>query len=151
MFEFKVVGRLGPALIGGCLVALLAMASFASRLPVATAGIAMGLLSAAIAFGAPSRAKAWRRVLLLAALLSFASAWAVGAALLGGIPEAVQSNRSENAQGLSLLVLLGGLALLGIVPAFFVALGLVLGAIAYFVGRESTQRDALSDESDEDD
>ena len=95
--------------------------------------------SAAIAFGAPSRATAWRRVLLLAALLSFATAWVVWTAFVSGIPEAVQSSRSENAQGLSLLVLLGGLALLGIVPAFF-ALGLVLGAIAYFAGRAACTR-----------
>jgi hypothetical protein len=140
MPHFTVAGRLGPALIGGILVALLGWVSFGSLLPGAAAPVGAWVLGAAVAFGAPSTAKAWRRVLLLAALLSFVAAWATWVAVLGGTPGAVQATRAENAPGFSLLVLVGAVLLLIIGPAFFILLGLVLAVIAYFVGREPTRR-----------
>lgn len=141
MPQTRIIGRLMAALFGGLLVALLGWCAFGSRLPGAVAIAGFWIASATIAFGAPNGGKAWRRVLLLAAILSFISAWAVWAAVVGGTPEAVQANRSENAMGLGFFVLLGAMALIVLGPAFFVVLGVVLAAIAYFVGRRPAQDD----------
>ncbi len=123
------------ALFGGLLVALLGWCAFGSRLPGAVIIAACFIVSAVIAFSASNGAAAWRRVLMLAAILSFISAWAVWAAVTGGLPDAVQSNRSENAMGLSFFVLFGGLALAFLGPAFFTVLGLVLVLVIWIVGR----------------
>jgi hypothetical protein len=98
------------------------------------------MLGAAVAFGAPSASKAWRRVLLLAGLLSFVAAWAMWVAVLGGTQGAVQATRAENAPGFSLLVLVGAVLLLFLGPPFFILLGLGLMVLAYFVGQEPTRR-----------
>ncbi len=140
MPSFTIAGRLGPALLGGALVALLGWVSFGSLLPGAAAPVGAWMLGAAVAFGAPSTSKAWRRVLLLAGLLSFVAAWAMWVAVLGGTQGAVQATRAENAPGFSLLVLVGAVLLLFLGPPFFILLGLGLIVLAHFVGREPPRR-----------
>ncbi len=145
MPETRILGRVMAALFGGLLAALLGWCAFGSRLPGAVAIGVFWIVSAIIAFGAPNGGKAWRRVLALAAILSFISAWAVWAAVTGGLPDAIQSNRSENAMGLSFFVLFGGMALAVLGPAFFVVLGLVLALVAWIAGRVTARSDDEDD------
>jgi hypothetical protein len=127
--------RLAPILVGAPLSALLGGSALAHYLPGFAAAGFVFITSVIVALLAPSKAKAWRRLLLLAALFSFASAWAVWSAVAMGAPELIQSHRVENALGISFLVMIGSLVLLGLGPAFFIGLGLILAAIAWIAGR----------------
>ena len=138
--------RLLPCLIGGFLVAILAWAfvrltslhghghSTVSGLAV---GVGLFILTTTVAATAPSRPSTWRRLLLIAAAISFAVAWAVWASALGTSPDTIQGTRAENAPGFALLALLGVLVLAMLGPAVFVALGLVLALAAWILGREA--------------
>jgi hypothetical protein len=128
--------RLGPILVDGPLTALLGSSALATHLPALLTASLLLIASVVIAVRAPSKAKAWRRLLLLSALFSFATAWTVWSAIVSGAPEVIQSHRSENALGLAFLLLIGAVVLLGIGPAFFVLLGLILATLAWIFGRE---------------
>ena len=142
--------RLVPCLIGGALIAALAWAAVSlgtRHSPAwspfagwAACGVAL-FVSVALAATAPTRRRAWRRLLVVAALLAFVTAWvAWGAAPFGPSGEAIQGARAENAPGMSMFLLLAMLMMSVLGPVALVLLGLALSLLAWLSGREPRLR-----------
>ena len=142
--------RLVPCLIGGALIAALAWAAVSlgtRHSPAwspfagwAACGVAL-FVSVALAATAPTRRRAWRRLLVVAALLAFVAAWvAWGAAPFGPSGETIQGARAENAPGMSMFLLLAMLMMSVLGPVALVLLGLALSLLAWLSGREPRLR-----------
>lgn len=142
--------RVLPWVLGGATLALLTATlvylGVANRyhspsvLAFAAACIAF-VASAIIAAVAPSRRSAWRRLLALAAALSFVVAWALWQAPpVGMFTGTIQGARAENAPGFSLLILVAVMLLAILGPVAVVALGVVLAFFAWQLGREPQLR-----------
>ena len=140
--------RLVPCLIGGALIAALAWAAVSlgtRHSPAwspfagwAACGVAL-FVSVALAATAPTRRRAWRRLLVVAALLAFVAAWvAWGAAPFGPSGETIQG--AENAPGMSMFLLLAMLMMSVLGPVALVLLGLALSLLAWLSGREPRLR-----------
>jgi len=140
--------RLMPCIVGGVLVAALGWVlihSIPLLRKVPLLGLIFGIMlmaaSAAIAVAAPSRRSAWRRLIIIAAVLSFALATALFAwPPLAASPDSIQGARGENAPGFALFILIGVVIWAFLAAPVFAALGVLLSLLAWILGREPTMR-----------
>ena len=136
------------AALGGALVAMLGAGLLNAAWPTQSETVtilrvlALWLFAGGWVAMAHGTGKAMRRLLLLLAALALFGAVAAWHALTAGPPAALPATRAaaENAQGLSLLVVLGQLVLAGTVPALLGVLAVVLAALAWVVGRTPRRR-----------
>jgi hypothetical protein len=136
------------AALAGALVAMLGAGLLNATWPTRSDSVAglrllvLWLLASGWVAMANAAGTAMRRLLLLLAAVALLGAVAAWHALTAGPPAALPATRAaaENAQGLSLLVVLGQLVLAGTVPALLGVLAVVLAALAWVVGRTPRRR-----------